>query len=159
VLDKTGTVTTGKLSLVEVLPATGVDRDELLRYAAAVEHASEHPIARAVVAAGPADPPPVTGFENLPGLGAKGAVDGREVLVGRPRLLTSQGIEVPTVDAAARTPVAVAVDGRYLGTLLVADTVKPTSAAAVARLKQLGLRPVLLTGDTTATAQAVAAEV
>ncbi|HLU44163.1 MAG TPA: heavy metal translocating P-type ATPase [Natronosporangium sp.] len=159
VLDKTGTVTTGKLSLVEVLPATGVDRDELLRYAAAVEHASEHPIARAVVAAGPADPPPVTGFENLPGLGAKGTVDGREVLVGRPRLLTSQGIEVPTVDAAARTPVAVAVDGRYLGTLLVADTVKPTSAAAVARLKQLGLRPVLLTGDTTATAQAVAAEV
>ena len=159
VLDKTGTVTSGKLALVESLPAPEWEQSELLRYAAAVEHASEHPIARAVVAAGPTDLPPVTAFENLPGLGARGRVDGREVVVGRPRLLAEHGIEVPTVDPAARTPVAVAVDGQYAGTLLVADTIKPTSAEAVTRLRALGLRPVLLTGDTASTAQTVAAEV
>jgi Cu+-exporting ATPase len=159
VLDKTGTVTTGRMALVGVAPAAGVTRGELLRYAAAVEHASEHPVARAIVAAGPADPPGVTGFESLPGLGAKGVVEGRQVLVGRPSLLTGQQVAVPELEPAGRTPVAVAVDGRYAGALYVADTVKPGSAAAVARLRELGLRPVLLTGDTAATARAVAAQV
>jgi Cu+-exporting ATPase len=160
VLDKTGTVTTGQMALVGVAPAAGVTRGELLRYAVAVEHASEHPVARAVVAAaGLAEPPPVAEFENLPGLGAKGIVDGREVLVGRPAMLAEHGVPVPGLDPAGRTAVAVAVDGRYAGALYVADTVKPGSAAAVARLRELGLRPVLLTGDTTATARAVAAQV
>jgi Cu+-exporting ATPase len=159
VLDKTGTITSGRMALVDAAPAAGFSRDQLLRYAAAVEHASEHPIARAIVAAGPVRPEPVTGFENLPGLGARATVAGEPVLVGRPRLLADRGIVVPPIDPAGRTPVMVAVAGRYAGTLLVADTVKPTSAAAVARLRRLGLRPVLLTGDTVATARAVAAEV
>jgi Cu+-exporting ATPase len=160
VLDKTGTVTTGRMAVVDTLPAAGVTAARLLRYAAAVEHASEHPVARAVVtAAGAAGLPPVTGFENLPGLGAKGLVDGREVLVGRPSLVAGHGVAVPALDLAGRTPVVVAVDGRYAGTLGVADAVKPGAAAAVARLRELGLTPVLLTGDTAATARAVAAEV
>jgi Cu+-exporting ATPase len=159
VLDKTGTVTTGRMSVQDVSPADGIAAGELIRLAAAVEHASEHPIARAVVAAAPAPLPAVTGFESLPGLGAQGTVDGRRVLVGRPSLLAGRGIEVPPVDPGGRTPVAVAVDGGYAGMLYVADTVKPTSADAVARLRALGLTPVLLTGDTEATARAVAAEV
>jgi P-type Cu+ transporter len=159
VLDKTGTVTTGQMALVGQAPAGGVTVADLLRLAAAVEHASEHPVARAIAAAAPAPLPAVTGFEGLPGLGAQGTVDGRRVLVGRPKLLTERGVAVPPVDPDGRTPVAVAVDGVYAGTLFVADTVKPTSAAAVARLRELGLTPVLLTGDTAATARAVAAQV
>jgi Cu+-exporting ATPase len=159
VLDKTGTVTTGQMAVVGNAPAGGVTAEELLRLAAAVEHASEHPVAKAIVAAAAAPPPAVTGFQSLPGLGAEGTVDGRRVLVGRPRALTDRGVEVPPVDPDGRTPVAVAVDGRYAGTLFVADTVKPTSADAVARLRALGLDPVLLTGDTAATARAVAAQV
>jgi Cu+-exporting ATPase len=157
VLDKTGTVTTGRMTLVGTAPADGLTAPRLLRLAAAVEHASEHPIARAVVAAAPAGPPAVTGFESLPGLGAQGTVEGRRVLVGRPGLLAERGIPVPELDPDGRTPVAVAVDGRYAGALFVADTVKPGAAAAVARLRRLGLTPVLLTGDTEATARAVAA--
>jgi Cu+-exporting ATPase len=160
VLDKTGTLTTGRMAVVETAPAAGITAAELLRYAAAVEHASEHPVARAIVmAAGAAELPPVTGFENLPGLGAKGTVEGREVLVGRPGMVAGHGVAVPESDPAGRTPVAVAVAGRYAGMLCVADTVKPGAAAAVARLRELGLTPVLLTGDTTSTARAVAAEV
>ena len=159
VLDKTGTVTTGTMALAGTAPAAGVERSELLRYAAAVEHASEHPIARAVVAAAPGEIAPVTGFRALPGLGAEGTVDGRAVLVGRPGLLADRGIEVPAIDGDGRTVVAVAWDGIYRGVLLVADTVKPTSAEAVRRLRDLGLRPVLLTGDTAATAAVVGREV
>ena len=159
VLDKTGTVTTGRTELVGTAPADGVAVADLLRDAAAVEDASEHPIARAIVAAAGAGVPPVTDFSSLPGLGAKGVVAGREVLVGRPGLVTGAGIAVPELDPAGRTPVVVAVDRRYAGTLWVADTVKPHAAAAVARLRELGLTPVLLTGDTAATAQAVAAAV
>jgi Cu+-exporting ATPase len=161
VLDKTGTVTTGQMAVVRTLPADGFAEADLRRLAAAVEHASEHPIARAVVAAGPADLPPVTSFRSLAGLGAEGTVDGRRVLVGRARLLAERDIAVPPSPAAAdgRTAVAVAVDGRYAGAVLVADTVKPSSASAVAQLRALGLTPVLLTGDTEATARAVAAEV
>ncbi|MFG2047455.1 heavy metal translocating P-type ATPase [Micromonospora sp. NPDC048935] len=169
VLDKTGTVTTGRMTLVDVLPASGTDRAELLRLAGAVEAASEHPIARAV-AAGAAEAgalPPVTGFGNLEGLGVTGTVDGRAVLVGRVRLLREREIEVPpeveaavgVAEAAGRTAIVAGWDGRARGVLAVADVVRPTSRAAVARLRALGLTPILLTGDNTTVARAIAAEV
>jgi Cu+-exporting ATPase len=161
-LDKTGTVTTGRMAFAGSAPVAGVAPDELLRYAAAVEHASEHPIARAVVAAARAagdGAAAVTDFQALPGLGAQGTVDGHSVLVGRPALLAERGIDVPAIDADGRTAVAVAWDGVHRGALFVADTVKPTSTRAVAQFAELGLKPVLLTGDTRATARAVAAEV
>jgi P-type Cu+ transporter len=148
VLDKTGTVTTGAMTV------TGAT-EGVLRYAAAVEHAAEHPIARAVAAAGPQPPVPVTGFAALPGLGARGTVEGHEVIVGRPDLLMAQGIPVP--DGVGG--IAVAWDGGYRGEITVADTVRETSAEAVRRLKELGLHPVLLTGDTGAVARDVAARV
>ncbi|MEX0173872.1 heavy metal translocating P-type ATPase [Streptomyces sp. LMG1-1-1.1] len=166
VLDKTGTVTTGRMRLTGVHVHGGrygtdsADETELLRLAGALEHSSEHPVARAV-AAGAAErcgelPTPKT-FENVPGLGVRGSVDGRLVLVGRAALLAAEGVEAP----AATEPGAVHVawDGVARGTLTVADTVKDTSAEAVARLRGLGLRPVLLTGDHRAVAEAVAAEV
>ncbi|MFD3661262.1 heavy metal translocating P-type ATPase [Streptomyces sp. NPDC058659] len=166
VLDKTGTVTTGRMRLVGVrvygggYGTSGTDETELLRLAGALEHSSEHPVARAV-AAGAAErcgelPVPKT-FENVPGLGVRGSVDGRLVLVGRAALLTAEGVEVP--DTAEPGAVHVAWDGVARGTLTVADTVKDTSAEAVTRLRGLGLRPVLLTGDHRAVAEAVAAEV
>ncbi|MFI6331824.1 heavy metal translocating P-type ATPase [Micromonospora chersina] len=169
VLDKTGTVTTGKMTLVDVLPADGEDAAELLRLAGALEAASEHPIARAVAdGAAEAGPlPAVTGFANAEGLGVTGAVDGREVVVGRLRLLRERGLDVPEevaraatgAEAAGRTAVLAGWDGRARGVLAVADVVKPTSRAAVARLRELGLTPVLLTGDNATVAKAVAAEV
>ncbi|MEV5819000.1 heavy metal translocating P-type ATPase [Micromonospora haikouensis] len=169
VLDKTGTVTTGRMTLVDALPADGEDAAELLRLAGALEAASEHPIARAV-AAGAADAGPlasVTGFANVEGLGVTGTVDGRELTVGRPRLLRERGLDVPDeieravtdAEAAGRTAVLAGWDGRARGMLAVADVVKPTSAAAVAGLRALGLTPILLTGDNATVARAVAAEV
>ncbi|MBB4156398.1 heavy metal translocating P-type ATPase [Streptomyces cinereoruber] len=166
VLDKTGTVTTGRMHLagVRVYGGTygteGADEDELLRLAGALEHSSEHPVARAVAEAaaercGPL-PVPKT-FENVPGLGVRGSVDGRLVVVGRAALLAAEGIEAPA--ASEPGAVHVAWDGVARGTLTVADTVKDTSAEAVARLRALGLRPVLLTGDHRAVAEAVADEV
>jgi Cu+-exporting ATPase len=169
VLDKTGTVTTGKMTLVDVLPAEGTDAAELLRLAGALEGASEHPIARAVAdgAAEAAPLPAVSGFANAEGLGVTGTVDGREVVVGRLRLLRERGLDVPEevvraatgAEAAGRTAVLAGWDGRARGVLAVADAVKPTSGAAVARLRELGLTPVLLTGDNATVAKAVAAEV
>lgn len=169
VLDKTGTVTTGRMTLVDAVPASGEDRAELLRLAGAVEAASEHPIARAVaVGAGEAgELPPVTGFANLEGLGVTGTVEERVVLLGRLRLLRERGVDVPPevewavrdAEAAGRTAIVVGWDGRARGVLAVADVVRPTSRAAVARLRELGLTPVLLTGDNTTVARAVAAEV
>ncbi|MEU8762007.1 heavy metal translocating P-type ATPase [Streptomyces sp. NPDC048659] len=161
VLDKTGTVTTGAMRLTEVYAYEGVDRSELLRLAGALEHSSEHPVARAV-AAGAAEelgelPVPKT-FENVPGLGVRGSVDGHLVLVGRTALLAAEEIAVPE-GATGPGVVHVAWDGRARGTLTVADTVKETSAEAVARLRALGLRPVLLTGDGREAAERVAAEV
>jgi Cu+-exporting ATPase len=170
-LDKTGTVTTGRMSVVGIDVDAGVDRDEALRVAGAVEHASEHPIARAIAraaaAAGPL--PAVEGFVNREGLGVEGTVDGRAVVAGRPALLASPVPAMPlppALDAARRaaearghTAVAVGWDGRARAVLAVADTVKPSSAQAVAALRGLGLRPVLLTGDNETTARAVAAEV
>ncbi|SCF44873.1 Cu+-exporting ATPase [Micromonospora purpureochromogenes] len=169
VLDKTGTVTTGKMTLVDVLPAEGVGRAELLRLAGALEAGSEHPVARAV-AAGAAEAgtlPPVTGFANAEGLGVTGTVDGHVVVVGRLRLLRERGLDVPEevvravgdAEAAGRTAVLAGWDGRARGVLAVADVVKPTSRAAVAGLRALGLTPVLLTGDNATVARAVAAEV
>ncbi|MFI6641879.1 heavy metal translocating P-type ATPase [Streptomyces sp. NPDC050504] len=163
VLDKTGTVTTGRMALHGAYATGGTDERELLRLAGALEHASEHPIAKAVAAgaAGRVGELPVPEhFENVPGLGVRGTVEGHEVLVGRPRLLVEAGVAPPPehVDAA-RTAVVVAWDGVARGTLTVADAVKDTSAEAVARLRALGLTPVLLTGDDKAVAEAVAAEV
>ncbi|MGW0516726.1 heavy metal translocating P-type ATPase [Crossiella sp. NPDC003009] len=170
VLDKTGTVTTGVMTLAGAVPAEGFDRAELLRLAGAVEAASEHPIARAIAEGASAEAgelPAVTEFANNEGLGVQGQVAGRAVLVGRPRLLAERGVElsaelaeaVRVAEASGRTVVAAAVDGAAAGLLMVADTVKPTSAEAVRRLRELGLRPVLLTGDNATVAAAVAAEV
>jgi Cu+-exporting ATPase len=156
VLDKTGTVTTGRLTLLAVTPRDGEDAGELLRLAGAVEHASEHPVARAVAGAAAdsaAALPAVTGFRNVPGLGVLGTVEGRTVLVGRAGLLHAHGIDTDG------DGILVAWDGAVRGSLSVADAVKPTSAEAVRRLRSLGLRPILLTGDSPAVARAVAAEV
>jgi Cu+-exporting ATPase len=167
VLDKTGTVTTGRMRLQEVLTAPGVTEDELLRLAGALEHASEHPIAQAV-AAGAAERvrtlPVPEDFENVAGLGVQGVVDGHAVLVGREKLLDEWAIELPrdlaeakaAAEADGRTAVAVAWDGEARGVLTVADAVKETSAEAVAELRRLGLEPVLLTGDNRLVAASVA---
>ncbi|MFF9144192.1 heavy metal translocating P-type ATPase [Streptomyces sp. NPDC014861] len=164
VLDKTGTVTTGRMTLTGVHPAGDTDEKELLRLAGALEHASEHPVARAVAAGAAerlglptAELPTPESFENVPGLGVRGTVDGRSVLAGRAALLAAASVPVPAGTTAGA--VLVAWDGALRGTLTVADAVKDTSAEAVARLRALGLRPVLLTGDHRAVAEAVAAEV
>ncbi|MFF5692134.1 heavy metal translocating P-type ATPase [Streptomyces albidoflavus] len=166
VLDKTGTLTTGRMELTEVLPADGTGETELLRLAGALEHASEHPIARAVASAaeerhGPL--PPVSGFASTSGLGVRGTVEGRQVAAGRPRLLTEAGMPLPeeleralaAAEARGRTVVAVGWDGAVRGLLTLADALRETSAEAVRELRALGLTPVLLTGDN----EAVAAEV
>ncbi|HKG62792.1 MAG TPA: heavy metal translocating P-type ATPase [Solirubrobacteraceae bacterium] len=181
VLDKTGTVTSGRMALAEVVGADGVDEAELLAVAGALEDPSEHPIAQAIAAAarehlaraGAAASgargglPPVESFVNREGLGVEGIVDGRAVLVGRPSLMAEWSLRVPAAldearaaaEARGRTAVLVAWDGEVRGLLAVSDTVKPTSREAVERLHALGLRTVLLTGDNRATADAVAAEV
>ncbi|MCW4385922.1 heavy metal translocating P-type ATPase [Salinibacterium sp. SYSU T00001] len=167
VLDKTGTVTDGRMSLVEVVTNDSTTRDEALRLAGALEAASEHPIARAIVDAAPGSLPAVESFENVSGRGVQGVVDGHAVVVGRPTLLAEWGLELDETLAAAhrnaaasgRTSIAVGWDGQARAVLVVADTVKPTSAQAVRELKDLGLTPVLLTGDNRAVAESVAAEV
>jgi P-type Cu+ transporter len=170
VLDKTGTVTTGQMSLIEVVPADGTDTGELLRLVGALEHASEHPIARAIVTGAldrHSDLPAVQDFTNLAGLGAQGVVDGHAVLVGQERLINDWALylsdELVQAKAQAlaqsRTVVVAAWDGQVRGLLIVADEVKPTSADAIARLRRLGLRPVLLTGDNQNAADTVAAQV
>jgi P-type Cu+ transporter len=169
VLDKTGTVTTGKMSLVDVAVADGEDGDEALRIVGALEHASEHPIARAIAdaASRKATLAAVEDFRNRDGLGVEGVVDGHAVVAGRPALLEEWGVELPRELQAAlaqaqeqgQTAIAAAWDGRARALFVVADTIKPSSTAAVAELKRLGLRPVLLTGDNEHTARAVAAQV
>ncbi|GAA2429904.1 heavy metal translocating P-type ATPase [Actinomadura vinacea] len=167
VLDKTGTVTTGRMAMVDVVTAEGVDDAEVLRLAGALENASEHPIARAI-AAGAAERAGELGtvedFANVEGLGVQGIVDGHGVLVGRPRLLAEWSQHLPPVleeaMSAARerghTAVAVGVDGEARAVITVADQVKPSSPEAIERLRALGLRPVLLTGDNEAVARTVA---
>ncbi|CAM4339851.1 heavy metal translocating P-type ATPase [Nocardia ninae] len=170
VLDKTGTVTTGKMTLLEVHAGADADETEILRLAGALEDASEHPIAKAI-ASGAAERvatlPAVADFANLEGLGVQGTVEGRAVLVGRTTLLEQRGIDLPVglrtvkerAESQGRTAVVVAWEGTAQAVLVVADTVKPTSAQAVRGLRELGLRPVLLTGDNSTVARAIAAEV
>ncbi|TLP71753.1 heavy metal translocating P-type ATPase [Nesterenkonia sphaerica] len=170
VLDKTGTVTTGKMTLEDALPAEGTERDELLRLAGAVEDASEHPIAQAIATGAvtaTGSLPEVESFENIEGRGVQGIVEGHAVLVGRESLLADWGQHLDEQLAAAKqhaesqgkTVVAVGWDGQARGLLVVADQIKPTSAEAIGHFKQLGLTPVLLTGDNQRVAEQVAAEV
>lgn len=170
VLDKTGTVTTGQMTLQEVTPVDGTTETELLTRAGALEAASEHPIARAIAAAASKNSEPlpqVYGFENLAGAGVRGTVDGTEVLIGRWSLLAQRGIElgeetrraVEAAEEAGRTAVIAAWDGTARGVLGVADTIRPEAREAIGRLHSQGLAPVLLTGDNERVARRVAAEV
>ena len=170
VLDKTGTVTTGRMTLLAVHTVEGTDESEVLRLAGALEHSSEHPIARAV-ADGALEKlgalPTPEDFANVPGLGVQGVVEGHAVLVGRERLLADWAMRLPeglagakaAAEDAGRTAIAVAWDGEARAVLEVADAVKDTSAEAVGRLRALGLTPILLTGDNEAVARSVAREV
>ncbi|MDO1477824.1 heavy metal translocating P-type ATPase [Rhodococcus ruber] len=170
VLDKTGTVTTGRMSVAAVHTADGEDDGEALRLAGALEHASEHPIARAVAerAAATGTLLPVESFENHGGRGVSGVVDGHAVLAGRRSWLRDEwSLTAPEslrrsaddAEAEGRTPVWIAWDGRIRAVVVVSDTIKDTSAAAIAELRELGLRPVLLTGDNRSAAETVAAQV
>ena len=170
VLDKTGTVTTGVMAVTGIWPADGISREVLLRRLGGVEDASGHPVAVAVSAAARAELgalPRADGFVSLPGLGASGVVDGAEVIAGRQKLLATAGSRsrrtwpgrAPSGSASGRTMVLAGWDGQARGAVAVADTVKPSAAAAVAALRGLGLRTVLLTGDSQAVAEAVAAEI
>ena len=170
VLDKTGTLTTGRMSLAELAAAPGSDEHDLLRLTGALESASEHPVAQAITAAARdvGELLQVTGFTGYPGLGVSGVVAGHAVVAGRgdwlqadwsmtiPEPLTARAV---SAEAAGRTVTFAGWDGQVRGLLVVTDTLKPTSAAAVARLRGLGLRPVLLTGDNARAARDVAAAV
>ncbi|WP_217213497.1 cation-translocating P-type ATPase [Streptomyces sp. AC550_RSS872] len=170
VLDKTGTVTTGRMTLLAVHTGDNTEEAEVLRLAGALEHASEHPIARAVADGALAklgSLPTPEDFANVPGLGVQGVVDGHAVLVGRERLLEEWAMELPEhlahakseAEASGRTAIAVAWDGEARAVLEVADAVKETSPEAIRRLRDLGLTPILLTGDNRAVAESVAREV
>ncbi|MEV0092377.1 heavy metal translocating P-type ATPase [Streptomyces sp. NPDC050738] len=171
VLDKTGTVTTGRMTLLAVHTAPSTSEPEVLRLAGALEHASEHPIAQAVAAGATARTgrplPAPEDFTNVAGLGVQGIVEGHAVLVGRTQLLTDWSIALPEplsraktqAEASGRTAIVVAWDGEARAVLEVADAVKETSPEAIRRLRALGLTPILLTGDNKAVADAVAAEV
>ncbi|MCX5333946.1 cation-translocating P-type ATPase [Streptomyces sp. NBC_00140] len=164
VLDKTGTVTTGRMTFQEVHAIEGTDEKQVLRLAGALEHASEHPVARAVAAGaeervGPL--PEVEGFENVPGRGVRGRVEGRDVAVGRLHGVLPQELAriKEEAESGGRTAVVVGWDGVARGVVTVADAVKETSAEAVRELRALGLTPVLLTGDNRTVAEAVAGQV
>ncbi|WP_193105390.1 cation-translocating P-type ATPase [Brachybacterium sp. FME24] len=168
VLDKTGTVTTGKMALTEVIPAPGVDRAELLRLAGAVENSSEHPIAQAVARGATHEIgtlPSADEFENLAGLGVRGTTENRDILVGRaslfddPPLPAELASAVAAAESRGQTAVVAGWEGRARGVLVVADSVRPSSAEAIGQLKELGLTPILLTGDNRAAAEQIAAEV
>ena len=165
VLDKTGTVTTGTMTLLDVITASGEQPDEVLRLAGALEDSSEHPIAKAIAAGARyrvGDLPTVAEFKSLEGLGVQGVVDGYTVVVGRRRLLDlpeELAKAVREAESEGRTAVAVGWDGKARGVLVVADAVKPTSADAVGRLRALGLTPIMLTGDNEAAARTIATQV
>jgi Cu+-exporting ATPase len=170
VLDKTGTVTSGEMSVVAVHPVPGIDAAEVLRLAGAVEDASEHPIAVAIAARAKQEftlLPAVHEFASSAGLGVQGVVGEHAVVVGRASFIADWAMHLPAelenarreAEGRGQTAIAVGWDGEARGLLVVADTVKPSSREAIAELRELGLRPVLLTGDNEATAKAVAAEV
>jgi Cu+-exporting ATPase len=170
VLDKTGTVTTGKMTLVDVIAASNTDRQTLLRHAGALEDASEHPIAQAIAKGAKAELgalPVLEDFTAVAGKGVQGVVDGHAVVVGRESLLADWAQHLDTTLSAAKaraesegkTAIAVGWDGSARGILVVADTVKPTSAEAIRQFRRLGLKPVLLTGDNQTVANRIAAEV
>ena len=167
VLDKTGTVTSGVMALIDVVTTTETDRVEALRLVGALEGASEHPLGRAIADGAEAAVgalPAVVDFHSTPGLGVRGTVDGRSVVVGRADHVLDAGSTVPDqlaraqeeAEAAGRTSVLAGWDGAIRAVLVVADTVKPTSAAAVRALRELGLHPILLTGDNDRAARTVA---
>ncbi|WP_156253455.1 heavy metal translocating P-type ATPase [Pseudactinotalea terrae] len=161
VLDKTGTVTEGKMSVVEVLSTSGTESSDVLRLAGAVESRSEHPIATAIAAAAreAGAVPEASEFSNHAGRGVSAQVEGRQVAVGRPAWLAEQGYAGQPPQESAGTAVAVAWDGRIRGVVVVNDAIKPSSAQAVAELRAMGITPVLLTGDAEGPARAVADEV
>ena len=169
VLDKTGTVTTGQMSLIDIVTVDVIDRDEALHLVGALEDASEHPIARAIATAAKATSPlpDVEGFTNREGLGVQGIVDGHAILAGRPALLADRAMHLPAeldaarqaAEARGQTAIVAGWDGQATAVFVVADAIKPTSAEAITRLKALGLRTVLLTGDNATTARTVADEV
>lgn len=170
VLDKTGTVTTGAMTLLDVITADGEDAADVLRLSGAVEDGSEHPIARAI-AKGARDKignlPAVEDFANVAGLGVQGVVDGHALVVGRRQLLADWGQQLPSgldtamheAQALGRTAIAVGWDGQARAVLVVADAVKPTSKEAIEQLRGLGLEPIMLTGDNEAAAHAIAEQV
>jgi Cu+-exporting ATPase len=167
VLDKTGTVTTGQMSVVDVVATDGVDRLDVLRLVGALENASEHPIAKAIASAASheiGELPAVKSFANVEGLGVQGVVGGHAVIAGRVRLLADWGLHpndelsaaLTAAERLGRTAVVAGWDGEMHAVIVVSDTIKPTSAQAVRRFKELGLRPILLTGDNERSARAVA---
>ncbi len=166
VVDKTGTLTEGKPAVTRIVAAAGFDEDTLLRLAASVERASEHPLALAIVAAAGKrglSTAPVTDFDSPTGKGALGTVEGRRVALGNAAFLREQGVDVSTHDAEAdelrrdgATAIFAGVDGRVAGVLAIADPVKATTAEALAALRAEGIRVVMLTGDNRTTAEAVA---
>lgn len=163
VLDKTGTVTTGDMSVDHVFAAEGFTADEVLRLAAAAENASEHPLARAVTKHYNDNHPDtalpqVDSFHSTAGIGVEGTVEGRKVTVGKSTAPALQA-EIEQAQAAGTTPISVLIDDNPAGVITISDTVKPSSADAIGKLRELGLRPMLLTGDNAATAQAVAKQV
>lgn len=169
ILDKTGTITCGTPAVTDILPADGITRDELLSMAAAAEQGSEHPLGQAIVSAAREKGLPVadcTGFESLTGRGIRAAVDGSAVLAGNPALMQENGIQVlpfaekaEALAAEGKTPMYIARDGQLAGIIAVADVVKETSAAAIARLREMGIHVVMMTGDNRRTAEAIARQV
>ncbi len=161
VLDKTGTLTEGRMSLTDVAVADGFDRDEVLRLAAAVEHAGEHPLGRAVVAAFAGKLPPVTSFGSTRGLGVEGTVEGRRVRVGRPNWVPGlpEKLQNAVTNSEGRTAIVTWIDDRPAAVFTIADTIKPGAREAVTQLRELGLTPILATGDNASTARAVATSV
>ncbi|ROR55132.1 Cu+-exporting ATPase [Luteococcus japonicus] len=166
IMDKTGTITSGEMNVTAIAPVAGGDPDELLRIAGALERPSEHPIAQAISrrAADAGALPAAEHFINLPGRGVSALIEGREALAGNQLLLQERGISIPEGlgravedgNAQGQTVILVAWDGQARGAIAVSDTIKPTSKAAIAQMKKLGLRTVMLTGDNERAAQAIA---